>query len=560
MKTLKRAMIHKEVGNLAVFLSSLLFWTITFYTFSPIIETDAKDISISGIGNYSTSISIDDLVSIPIVPTNEQKIYSKKSTVSYTNTCPAGFLITMSTNSDSNDLAHKGNASATSVIPSIKTGTALTNNTWGFSLDNGKTYAQVPTQSAPATLLDASEANDAAKTFDVTFGVKINDTIPSGIYSTDVLYTVTSKPDCFTYKIELDFNDGMSAPYTLEIPYGNKMNLSGYDDVVFRTGYDFAGWKVGDVIYVDKGEEIDVNPGNEPVIYAVAQWKPVTYSISYDYNGGTGASGVQTTYNVESDSFTLKNPTRAGYTFTGWTGSNGTTPQKTVTIAKGSMGNKTYKANWTINTYTVKFYSNSGFNNKSNVEFGDLNGFVYHKGEGDALVGYAYGGKFTSMFFVSTDANAVRMQIVNTNVTPNKNYYTTAQSFTYKGRTWYVSDDPVGITGSGIMLQSNYAVKRIVLSGYTEYSNRKIMNASGEMQNIAAAKQIIDGAASDVKTQTFTYNVEQKLRANTFRRTNSNFVGWSEYPTGPVKYTDEQAAKNLTTASGGVVELYAVWD
>lgn len=84
-----------------------------------------------------------------------------------------------------------------------------------------------------------------------------------------------------------------------------------------------------------------------------------TYSISYNLNGGS-ISGQKTSYNVTTDSFTLPTPTRTGYTFTGWTGSNGNTPQKSVTIAKGSTGNKSYTANWELNTYTLTFDANGG--------------------------------------------------------------------------------------------------------------------------------------------------------------------------------------------------------
>lgn len=84
-----------------------------------------------------------------------------------------------------------------------------------------------------------------------------------------------------------------------------------------------------------------------------------TYSISYNLNGGS-ISGQKTSYNVTTDSFTLPTPTRTGYAFTGWTGSNGNTPQKSVTIAKGSTGNKSYTANWELNTYTLTFDANGG--------------------------------------------------------------------------------------------------------------------------------------------------------------------------------------------------------
>lgn len=56
-----------------------------------------------------------------------------------------------------------------------------------------------------------------------------------------------------------------------------------------------------------------------------------------------------TRYNAQSAAYTLITPTRDGYTFTGWTGSNGTTAQTTVTIPTGSGGNKSYTANWRAN-------------------------------------------------------------------------------------------------------------------------------------------------------------------------------------------------------------------
>ena len=88
-------------------------------------------------------------------------------------------------------------------------------------------------------------------------------------------------------------------------------------------------------------------------------WEIVNYTISYTLDGGS-VSGNPTTYNVNSDEITLKNPTKTGYTFTGWTGSNGTTVQTTVKIAKGSTGNKTYTANWRVNVCKITYSPNGG--------------------------------------------------------------------------------------------------------------------------------------------------------------------------------------------------------
>ena len=69
------------------------------------------------------------------------------------------------------------------------------------------------------------------------------------------------------------------------------------------------------------------------------------YTITYDLDSGSADN--PSTYSYETATFTLNNPTRLGYYFDGWTGSNGSTPQTNVTIANHSHGDRTYTANWT---------------------------------------------------------------------------------------------------------------------------------------------------------------------------------------------------------------------
>jgi uncharacterized repeat protein (TIGR02543 family) len=80
-----------------------------------------------------------------------------------------------------------------------------------------------------------------------------------------------------------------------------------------------------------------------------ATWTPIIYTITYDLDGGQLAQGDTNPveYTIESEGITLKNPTKDGYDFAGWTGDDLTEPTMTVTIAKGSIGNRTYTATWT---------------------------------------------------------------------------------------------------------------------------------------------------------------------------------------------------------------------
>lgn len=124
-----------------------------------------------------------------------------------------------------------------------------------------------------------------------------------------------------------------------------------------KNGYTFTGWTGSNGTTAQKS--VTITKGSTGNRSYTAHWTPVNYTISYNANGGS-LSGQKTSYNIETATFTLPTPTRTGYTFTGWTGSNGTAAQKSVTIAKGSTGNKSYTANWTPTNWTVKYNANGG--------------------------------------------------------------------------------------------------------------------------------------------------------------------------------------------------------
>ena len=133
-----------------------------------------------------------------------------------------------------------------------------------------------------------------------------------------------------------------------------------------RTGYTFAGWTGSNGSTAQT--EVKINKGSTGAKSFTANWTPINYDITYNLNDGVLAEGDTNPaqYTIESDAITLKNPTKEGYIFTGWTGSNGDTPQTEVTIPKGSTENKNYVANWEqeeaqiINTPTSKSSKLSG--------------------------------------------------------------------------------------------------------------------------------------------------------------------------------------------------------
>lgn len=83
------------------------------------------------------------------------------------------------------------------------------------------------------------------------------------------------------------------------------------------------------------------------------------YSITYNLDGGVLPTTKHDYYTVEDEVY-IYNPGKTGYTFLGWTGSNGDTPQTYYTQPKGSTGDKVYNANWSLNSYTITLDPNGG--------------------------------------------------------------------------------------------------------------------------------------------------------------------------------------------------------
>ena len=71
-----------------------------------------------------------------------------------------------------------------------------------------------------------------------------------------------------------------------------------------------------------------------------------TYKINYVLNDGVLNIENPTSYTVATATFTLNNPVRTGYKFLGWSESGSDVINISVTIKKGTIGNKTFIANW----------------------------------------------------------------------------------------------------------------------------------------------------------------------------------------------------------------------
>lgn len=175
-------------------------------------------------------------------------------------------------------------------------------------------------------------------------------------------------------------SDGLKA-VTLDLNGGKLGGSSDAIHIIVKTGSKFTApasggltrpdgdngsyfmWLGSDGNLYAPGESVP-----EVVTTLTAQWTVNQYTITYDLAGGT-VEGNPDTYTIETVAFTLKNPTKSGYTFTGWsgTGLDGEN-NMTVTIPKGSTGNRSYTAHWRYNGgggsgysyYTIKATAGAG--------------------------------------------------------------------------------------------------------------------------------------------------------------------------------------------------------
>ena len=195
-------------------------------------------------------------------------------------------------------------------------------------------------------------------------------------------------------------------------------------------------------------------------------------TITYDLNGGTGATCAKTTVTKDVE-FTLcdQTPTKDGYTFAGW--SDGT---KTYTAGSSATVNKstTFYATWTPNTITITWYQNYNDCPESETSTYIYDGEEIEMPDDPTRVGYKFIGWYTA-----PTSGEVRIDNVGGTNKPTANvtYYARwAQLFTVtfmaSGQN-YVVQEYKYLSGDNLELPvenpsaANYACDGYIFEGWT---------------------------------------------------------------------------------------------
>ena len=311
-------------------------------------------------------------------------------------------------------------------------------------------------------------------------------------------YTKTSAQ---TYTVSYNPNGGSNAPASQTKVHGVTLTLS--SSVPYRFNYEFVGWATNSnssvASYYAGGSYTD---NASVTLYAVWRYKPATYTVAFDANGGTNAPSSQTkTYGVAL-TLTTAIPTRANYRFAGWS------KDRNATSASYTAGGS-YTDNASVTLYAVWVYSPESYTVRYDANGGAGAPSSQSKTYGVPLtlsmvkptrVGYEFLGWATSKSATAAE-------------------YAPGERYT----------DEAGVTF--------YAVWRYVPKTYTvSYDANGGSNAPG--------------------TQTKTENIALTLASTIPAREGYTFRGWATTPTATT--ADYQPGGSYT--ANAAVTLYAVWE
>jgi uncharacterized repeat protein (TIGR02543 family) len=127
-------------------------------------------------------------------------------------------------------------------------------------------------------------------------------------------------------------------------------------------GHTFGGWNTapnGSGISYPAGSVISMPVGGG-TLYAL--WAPVSYAVTYDANGGSGAPSGTSAQTGTTVTVSASTPTRSGYSFTGWnTAANGSGTSYAAGAAFSMPSiDVTLYAQWAPRTFLVAYGANGG--------------------------------------------------------------------------------------------------------------------------------------------------------------------------------------------------------
>ncbi len=194
--------------------------------------------------NLPASIDFDS-----VTPTPDGATTTATADLTVTTTNSASYSLYLYSSDGDNSLRPKISANTSSIIATAGgvglTLSSLKPNTWGYNLGaeaptDTTTYSAVPTDnSTPIQTKNTSSTNSANDTYALSFGAKVDTSIPSGAYSDTLTIAVVAEPAMVT--VAFNGNGATSGSMSsIKIPAGGSQALP--SNTFTRDGHVFNGW------------------------------------------------------------------------------------------------------------------------------------------------------------------------------------------------------------------------------------------------------------------------------------------------------------------------------
>lgn len=156
------------------------------------------------------------------------------------------------------------------------------------------------------------------------------------------------------YSITYQANGGSTVDSSFTKRLGETFTVG---SALTRSGYDFTFWSDGSSTIGAVATYYITSPG---AVVLTAQWSPKTYTIAYDWNGGTGSATNSDTFTVGTTPVTLPvvgDHVKDGFQFNGWsTATDGTL----ISGGYAPTSNVKLFAIWGSGSYVVTFDAAGG--------------------------------------------------------------------------------------------------------------------------------------------------------------------------------------------------------
>ena len=362
---------------------------------------------------------------------------------------------------------------------------------------------------------------------------------------------------------------------------------------ISKRGHYFNGWftdpSFNGTPYNEEYWQSDTN------ITLYAKWLPKIYTITLNANGGTlsGADKIDVIYGQKYSISTSVE--KIGYTFEGWADAD----RNKLSTENGESKDVwnyekdlTLYAGWGVKSYEIQINDNGTIiwlgkdglsDDKCSIEYGTVISAINlihvfkesNQGfkEGKIFDHFEYDGeKFNWTSVPDLGESGAIVTIIPIWVLER---HTIHFSSTYGAEISPLTVEYGGKINLPVLSQTGYTFNgwytkpvggnevtwlRMPDLTPTEQNNGSVSIYAHWTANKYYVYYLSNGGSGTMGYTLFEYNKYQNLRMNSFTKTGHNFKGWATSSNGGVVYSDGQLVSNLSSAQGGRVNLYAVWE